>query len=242
MIYNWLKSNLFGRISKQCLLCLGVTDNKHLLCSDCESDLPQNSFRCVICAISIPSTQTRQHSLVCGKCQKHQPYYATSQIPFIYATPLKQLITQLKFHGNLSYAPLLAFGFINSMQRSKNNLPECIIPIPLHTKRLQERGFNQALEMARIISKQLQIPLDNSLCTRNKVTPFQSGLSAKQRKQNMKGAFTISKPHQYKHIAIFDDVVTTGTTVNELAKELKQSGVETIEVWAIARTENKTSK
>jgi len=81
--------------------------------------------------------------------------------------------------------------------------------------------------------------VDYTLCQRNKATPFQSGLSAKQRKQNLKGAFSVEKTQAYKHVAIFDDVVTTGTTVNELAKQLRQSGVETIEVWAIARTRDK---
>ena len=128
---------------------------------------------------------------------------------------------------------------MSSIKHRKSNLPECIIPVPLHPQRLRVRGFNQALELARIIAKQLNIPLNYSLCQRDKSTPFQSGLSAKQRKQNLKNAFIVTKPHAYKHVAIFDDVVTTGTTVNELAKQLKNSGVETIEVWAIARTQNK---
>ena len=238
MIYNWLKNNLFSLISKQCLLCLSPTDNKHLLCTSCEQDLTKNSYHCVICAIPFAASQSDEIELVCGKCQKHPPNYTTSIIPHLYASPLKQLITHLKFHGNLTYAPLLAQNFINSIKQRKN-LPECIIPVPLHTQRLRERGFNQALELARIIAKQLNIPLNYSLCQREKATPFQSGLSAKQRKQNLKNAFSITKQHPYKHVAIFDDVVTTGTTVNELARKLKQSGVETIEVWAIARTSNK---
>jgi ComF family protein len=104
---------------------------------------------------------------------------------------------------------------------------------------LRERGFNQALELARLIAAQLNIPVDYSLCQRDKATPFQSGLSARQRKRNLKNAFSMTKTVPYKHVAIFDDVVTTGTTVNELAKKLKQSGVQIVEVWAIARTEPK---
>ena len=234
MIYNWLKNSLSGLISKQCLLCLSPTHNMHLLCTDCGTDLPTNSAHCLVCSIPLS-----EKMLICGKCQKNPPHYTTSLIPHLYASPLKETISHLKFHGNLTYAPLLAQTFISSLKHRKNNLPECIIPVPLHQQRLHERGFNQALELARIISKQLHIPLDYSLCQRNKATPFQSGLSAKQRKQNLKNAFSIEKIHGYKHVAIFDDVVTTGTTVNELAKELKHSGVETIEVWAIARTQNK---
>ena len=242
MIYNWLKNSLFKLFSKHCLLCLSSTDNTHLLCANCEADLPTNSSACVLCAIPFPKAHTLNVSLICGKCQSNPPHYTTSLIPHLYASPIKELISQLKFQGNLSYAPLLAQVFIRTLKHRKNNLPDCIIPVPLHKQRLQERGFNQALELARIIAKQLKIPFDYELCQRNKSTPFQSGLSAKQRKQNLKNAFAIPKSHNYKHVAIFDDVVTTGTTVNELAKQLKQSGVETIEIWAIARTPNKTTK
>ena len=239
MIYNWLKNSLSSFFSNQCLLCLTPTQNMHLLCPGCEKDLPKNDCHCIICSVPFVSSHNQQDVLICGKCQKSPPHYTTSIIPHIYSSPLKQLITQLKFHHNLSYAPVLAHSFIESVKERKNILPECIIPVPLHSERLRERGFNQALELARIISKQLKIPLDYSLSQRNKATPFQSGLSAKQRKQNLKNAFSIKKSKTYKHVAIFDDVVTTGTTVNELAKQLKQNGVEIIEVWAIARTENK---
>ena len=239
MVYNWFKNKLSRNIPKQCLLCLSPTQNKYLMCSSCEEDLPKNTVHCVICSTPFNATQMTEKILVCGTCQKMPPHYTTSVIPHFYATPLKQLITQLKFHNNLTYAPLLSQSFVKEMKKRKK-LPECIIPVPLHKQRLRERGFNQALELARIVANQLKIPLDYSLCQRDKATPFQSGLSAKQRKQNLKNAFSIVKAHSYKHVAIFDDVVTTGTTVDELARKLKQSGVETIEIWAIARTENKS--
>lgn len=239
MVYEWLKNNLFSLISKQCLLCLSPTSNTHLLCLDCEKDLAENSYHCVICATPFAASLSGEIELVCGKCQKNPPNYTTSIIPHLYSSPLKQLISHLKFHGNLTYAPLLAHNFINAIKQRKNTLPECIIPVPLHLERLHERGFNQALELARLVAQQLNIPLDYSLCQRNKSTPFQSGLSAKQRKKNLKNAFAVTKQHSYQHVAIFDDVVTTGTTVNELAKQLKQSGVKTIEIWAIARTSDK---
>ena len=238
MVYNWLKNTLTKTLSKQCLLCLSPTNNTYQLCSHCEADLPSNSSHCIFCASPF-STNILKNNLVCGQCQKKPPHYTTSTIPNLYAPPLKELIGQFKFHGNIYCAPLLAQTFLRSVKHRKNNLPECIIPVPLHKKRLRERGFNQSLELARIVSEQLQIPLDYTLCQRKKSTPFQSGLSAKQRQQNLKNAFHLKKTHAYKHVAIFDDVVTTGTTVNELAKQLKLSGIETIEVWAIARTANK---
>ena len=259
MVYNWLKFDRRSLDSKRCLLCLGPVQispiqsraafskprqKLHSICSACENDLPLNRFHCVICAAPFPPPQTDEisdTSLVCGACQKSPPTFHSSIIPYLYALPLKQLITALKFHGNLSYVPLLAQLFINSLTHRQHNLPDCIIPVPLHKHRLRERGFNQALELAKIIAKHFNIHLDYSFCQRCKSTPFQSGLNEKERKKNLRNAFEVSKDHQYKHVAIFDDVVTTGTTANELAGKLKQSGVEIIEVWAIARTFNKNS-
>jgi ComF family protein len=157
-------------------------------------------------------------------------------IPYQYATPLKQAISAFKFHSHVTYAPMLACLFITALNSRQSKMPECIIPVPLHPKRLQQRGFNQSLELAKIIARHLNIPVDATLCQRNSNTAFQSGLTAKQRKHNLLNAFEIVKSHQFKHVAIFDDVVTTGTTVNELARKLKLSGIEIIEVWAIART------
>ena len=239
MIYNWLKSKLSCFFPKHCLLCLSVTQSEHSLCSACEKDLPKNDSHCLICSSPLAITTKISKRLVCGNCQKKPPFYNTSLIPYLYASPIKQLITQFKFHRTLSYAPLLAQSFLNASLRANRRLPDCIIPAPLHKERLHERGFNQALELARIISKQLSIPLNYSLCVRKKATPFQSGLSAKQRKRNLKNAFSVIKTPEYRHVAIFDDVVTTGSTVNELAKQLKNAGVEIVEVWAIARTGDK---
>lgn len=239
MVYNWLKNILLGFLPRQCLLCLSPTKTKHAICLNCEDDLSVNTHYCVICSIPFAPPHPNKNKLVCGICQKNPPNYTTSSIPHLYTSPVKQLVTKLKFDRNLTYAPLLAQNFVNAIQHRKNTLPECIIPVPLHKQRLRERGFNQALELAQIISKKLNIPCDHSFCQRDKATPFQSGLSAKQRKQNLKNAFSITKNHAYKHVAIFDDVVTTGTTVNELARQLKKSGVEIIEIWTIARTANK---
>ena len=238
MIYNWLKNNLFSRAIKQCTLCLAPTSCNHLLCLDCEKELPANTSCCVICSIPLAIPQLDNHQFVCGKCQTTQPNYLCSTIPLIYSSPIKQLVSQFKFNGKLANAPIFAHYFLNKIRSRQHLLPECIIPMPLHKQRLRERGFNQALEVSRIIAKSLEIKLDYTLCLRHKSTPFQSGLSAKQRKLNLKDAFTVTKSHQYKHVAIFDDVVTTGTTVNELARQLRLSGVTTIEVWAIARTAN----
>lgn len=233
---NWLKNILFLAINNQCLICLEPTLNAYLLCDDCEKALPCNDHHCLICAATLADNLTEHTMLICGKCQLTPPRYTTSLVPYLYATPLKQAITALKFHSEMSYIPMLAHLFIKAVSKRQRRLPECIIPIPLHLKRMQQRGYNQALELARIIAKQLNIPINLTLCQRTTDTPFQSGLTARQRKDNLNNAFEVVLSHQYKHVAIFDDVVTTGTTANELSRKLKLSGVEIIEVWAIART------
>ncbi|MFK5914183.1 MAG: ComF family protein [Woeseiaceae bacterium] len=240
MVYNWLKRHLSRILPQQCLLCLASINNASSLCPSCQNDLPVNYAHCIICSVPLIAAQYTASPLRCGKCQKSPPHYTTSFIPYIYASPLNQLISQFKFNANMSYVPLLADSFLKKFI-PRQSLPECIIPVPLHSQRLHERGFNQSIELARLIAKPLNIHVDSNVVTRNKQTQFQSALNSKQRQQNLKNAFSISKKHHYKHVAILDDVVTTGTTVNELSKILRNSGVEIIEVWALARTPDKAS-
>lgn len=108
--------------------------------------------------------------------------------------------------------------------------------MPMHAKRLKERGFNQALEIARLVSKQLKISLDYTTCQRTKYTPPQASLHLKERFKNIRGAFNCQKGLQDMRIAIVDDVMTTGASLNELAKTLKQAGASHVECWVIART------
>ena len=111
-----------------------------------------------------------------------------------------------------------------------------IIPVPLHKKRVAQRGFNQALEIAKTIAKKFKIPLSQDHCIRAINTPPQIDLPANKRKQNVRNAFKIKKTINAKNIVIFDDVLTSGSTVNELSRILKKSGVEHISVWCCART------
>jgi len=115
-------------------------------------------------------------------------------------------------------------------------MPEIIIPVPLHRTRLRERGFNQALEIARPIARSLSIPVDYKSCERVRKTSAQSLLPAAERRKNIKGAFRVTRPIAARHVAILDDVMTTGHTVQELAATLRKAGVERIDVWVVART------
>jgi ComF family protein len=113
--------------------------------------------------------------------------------------------------------------------------PDALVPVPLHPRRYRERGFNQSAEIALELSRRLAIPLHASLCTRIRHTPAQAGLSARQRRVNVRRAFQVADTGLPRHVAIVDDVVTTGTTVNELARTLRAAGVAYIQVWAVAR-------
>ena len=170
----------------------------------------------------------------CGACLKKPPWFDKTIALFFYQAPIERFIIELKFNKKLIYAKLLGTLMVEYL-KNQHTLPECIIPVPLHRKRLQERGYNQALEIARPLAKQLKIPLLTTACRRIKPTSAQLHLPASARRRNVKGAFRVDEGFSFKHVAIVDDVVTTASTVAELSKILKQAGVQMIEVWCCAR-------
>ena len=117
-----------------------------------------------------------------------------------------------------------------------SELPEYIVPVPLHSRRISQRGFNQSLELAKQLSRALGVALDANTVTRTRHTAPQTGLSEQERRKNVRGTFHVSADMQGKHVAIVDDVMTTGSTVGELARTLKRVGVQRVDVWALART------
>jgi len=121
------------------------------------------------------------------------------------------------------------------IQRQRLPLPDVLIPVPLHASRLRQRGYNQALELARPIAKQLNLSIDVHSCLREKATTEQTGLSAKLRKSNLKNAFTVNGDFRDKQVTIIDDVMTTGSTVNELSQQLINAGARQVNVWVCAR-------
>lgn len=146
------------------------------------------------------------------------------------------LIKKLKYQQKIHFASILSTLFIKKINNLKNfQLPQAIIPIPMHSKRLKSRGFNQALELARIFASHYQIPLNYSCFIRHRYTDLQAEMNASKRQKNVQHAFLLKKPLPYSHIALVDDVMTTGSTVNEAARELKKSGVKRVDVWTIAR-------
>ena len=216
-----------------CILC-GYSGSKDRdLCDACAADITENKSACKSCAIPLPESADQQQ---CGQCLQKSPVYDSAWSPFVYAQPLEWIIQQIKFNSRLSYTRVLSDLMISRMPVMEAR-PDCIIAVPLHAKRLTERGFNQSLEIIRPLARHLNIPLDNKSCLRKKYTLPQTAMDAKQRRKNIKGVFEFNNKNDYQHVVVFDDVVTTGSTVNELSRLIKRQGVKRVDVWSLSRAE-----
>jgi ComF family protein len=217
-----------------CVLCTRpVTHKIQNICLGCEQDLPILPDSCVKCAQSVSGGVK-----LCGACLSQPPPFDFTYALFPYQPPITFLITGLKFKHKLAYAK--ALGELMASQISGRwyvgkTLPDVIIPMPLHPLRLRERGFNQALEIVRPVSRKLGIPVDFLGTVREKHTERQSGLLAKERKVNVAGAFKVIGDYKGKHVAVMDDVMTTGETMGAFCRELKAQEPGQIDVWCCAR-------
>lgn len=232
MVNNWLNIIQKKLLPPRCVLCASPGYADLDLCLGCLTDLPRNLSCCYRCgehfetAIDVPQ--------LCGRCLKKSPAFDETYAPFLYGSQMRYLIGQLKFANDYKNARLLA-ALLAEYIADNAELPDCLIPVSLHPKRYRERGFNQSIEIARHLSRQLRIPLDLTSCIRQRDTAHQTGLPAKQRRKNMRRAFELVKPVKYRHIAIIDDVMTTGATTSALASALKRAGVGRVDVWVCAR-------
>ncbi|KOR27688.1 hypothetical protein TI03_06345, partial [Achromatium sp. WMS1] len=224
-----------------CVLCQAPGHDNLDLCTSCNVELPYIKHCCAICSQPLP--EIIQPGTLCGSCQHHLPAFDHCIAVLEYTKIVSHLIKGFKFNHNLAYGRLLGNLLANKLasaweqrylMQPTNLRPECIIPVPLHFRRLRERGFNQAQELAIMASKRLTLPIDNVGCVRIHNTTPQPGLTAKERSKNLNGAFRIRHPFP-ACVAIVDDVMTSKATTNELAKTLKKSGVQRVEVWIVAR-------
>lgn len=228
---NWLRIAHEWLLPRHCLLCLGPASDINL-CRACRSALPRIQNPCRGCGAPLAAGQR------CARCLNSPPAFYRVHIPYLYAGPSAALIHALKFRYRLSAAAVLGTLLAEQLDGMPAPRPQLIVPVPLHPKRQRKRGFNQAMEIARVLSLRLKIPLAPRVARRIRATAAQSTLSgAKLRRVNMRGAFvaesrTLESTH---HLAILDDVVTTGATVNALALALKSAGVNRIELWSFAR-------
>lgn len=221
---------MLGLIFKtSCILCTSQDAGAHGLCQPCLDELPWHD------APQCPQCGTLSNGLTCGNCLHNQPDFDATHALFSYDYPLDRLLQHYKYRESLHLANAFAQLWFDKKTHDYAHI-DLIIPMPMHSIRLKQRGFNQALEIAKIISKNANIKLDYTACQRIKFTPPQATLPHKERIKNMRGVFECTKNLSGLNIAVIDDVMTTGASLNELAKTLKQAGAAHVECWVIART------
>ena len=214
-------------IRDRCLLCAAPVKSSKDLCLACFDTLPwHHEAQCKQCGL--PSNH-----MICGHCLHEPPDFDATRAALRYEFPLDALMQQYKYGSSLQMAHL--FTGLMTTHHTMHDI-DLIIPMPLHPQRLKERGFNQSLEIARLLADQGQVPLDYSCCIRTKFTPPQASLPLKARTKNIKGAFAVTSDLTGKRVVLVDDVMTTGASLNELAKMLKKAGAAHVECWVVART------
>ncbi|WP_049764465.1 ComF family protein [Methylotenera mobilis] len=224
-------------MQQTCMLCTSRHGGDLGLCAPCMADLPwHQTAQCPQCALAI--NDNLYGGGLCGGCLSEPPSFDATRATFTYNYPLDGLLQHYKYNASLNLARTFATLWLDAQRAQVTSMYpiDLIIPMPMHEKRLTERGFNQALEIAKHFSRAFTIPLDYSSCQRIKYTPPQASLKLKERISNMRGAFHCQPSLHNLNIAVVDDVMTTGTSLNELAKTLKQAGAARVECWVMART------
>lgn len=225
--------------ARRCQLCLGKSDAHSDICIGCQLDLPWLGNHCAQCALPLPGAEPGQ---LCGKCLQRPPHFRQVIAPFIYRFPVDSLIPAFKYHQQLALGrllvPLLIAAIRHQHEEQQQALPDLVLPMPLHRQRQALRGYNQAYELARPVARALGIPLDRHSLRRSRSTPHQQGLSADQRQRNLRHAFYCPREQQADglHLALVDDVVTTGATADEASRTLLAAGAASVSIWALART------
>ncbi|HYD57739.1 MAG TPA: ComF family protein [Burkholderiales bacterium] len=216
-----LAARLFGGT---CFLCRGAAAG--LLCEGCVADLPAlASPRCPKCALPSPQGET------CGRCLARPPSYDATVAALAYGFPADALVHALKFRGELALAPLLGALLARAVADANQPAVHWIVPVPLSAERLKSRGFNQSIEISRGLAR-----VDSHLVQRARDTAPQFDLPWAERQRNVRGAFSVARLVEGLSIAVVDDVMTTGATLDELARTLKAAGARRVVNWVVART------
>jgi ComF family protein len=214
------------QLTTPCLFC-GASAPESNICAGCRADLPWlDANQCSSCAHPLPA------SGLCGRCIAEPPHYDRVVAACRYAFPLDGLIQSYKYNGRLVAGSALASLLADRVLQR----PDLIVPIPLTAQRLRERGFNQALELAHTLGRRLEVPVNARICVKTRDTVPQTRLPWKARRKNIRGAFVVEGGVAGCHVAVVDDVLTTGATLSELARNLKRAGATTVTGYVIART------
>lgn len=217
----------------QCAVCLGWSRSR--ICADCLARHCTPQPRCRLCAIEVP-----EGTAACGACLHNPPPFARSIAAVDYAYPWADLVTAFKFRAALDLAPALAMLLADAVQRDGPPLPTLLLPVPLSSERLRERGMNQAWELARRVGAQLRLPARADLLRRLIDTPHLADLPREQRSVRIRGAFgvdpALANALRGQSVALVDDVMTSGATAAEAARVLLAAGAAQVQVWVVART------
>lgn len=221
-LWRWL-------LPLRCLLCGAAGADGVDLCPGCIAELPRNRSCCARCALPLASAAAE-----CGRCQRRPPPWDAAWAPFRYGWPLDRLESRFKFAAELAAGRVLSALW--QREPMPASLPSLLLPVPLHTARLRQRGYNQALELAKPLARAYGLSLRHDLLLRQRATGAQTELDARERRRNVRGAFAL-RPGAVlpAHVALLDDVMTTGATLAECARVLRRAGVARIDVWALAR-------
>lgn len=229
MVNDWL------RIDQNCLLCGERCGPSHSICVACEAELPWLGWQCLNCALPLPAA-----GQVCGSCLKRPPSYDHVEAPWRFAFPVDSLITRFKHHANWPTGRILAEQLARHLQHAFDNglpRPELLLPVPLSRQRLRRRGFNQALMLGDWLAARLRLRCEPGLLLRPRETPAQQQLDAAARRRNLRAAFALAEGRTVpRHVALIDDVLTTGATAEATARLLKRAGATRVDVYCLART------
>lgn len=217
-------------LPRDCFLCDAASDNR-FICANCEASLPRlPNHHCRVCALPTPLSNT------CGACLKAPPAFDATHAAFVYDFPLNELIQSLKYQRRLASVSFLAEALISLTQHvAQIARPDIIIPVPLASVRLSFRGFNQSIELARPLAAHMQMKIARTTAIRSRDTVPQVSLPPKERVKNIRNAFECNADLSGKTVWVIDDVMTTGATLNELARVLKLQGAARVENFVVAR-------
>lgn len=214
----------------RCPLCRA---HSPALCAACARALPHNAHACTRCALPLPTGAPVD--ALCVDCQRRAPPFDRVLAPLLYRSPVDDLIARFKYHDRLDLGRLLSGLLYESLQADREPRPQLLLPVPMDAQGLRRRGFNQAAELARQVAAMLDIHWSTTLLQRARHVSHQRGLGRRARQRNLRGGFHCSTPPP-PHVAVIDDVVTTGATAAEIAVTLKRAGAERVDIWAVART------
>ena len=242
-MYSEVNSALAALFPRCCILC-GQACGCRSLCAGCHADLPWILAPCSRCGGPLAAEQTgslvEPDAGICPRCTISWTVVDRAWSALVYEYPVDRLVTWAKFQARTECASVLGELLGTHLRRLRNlgalTTPGWIVPVPLHPHRLATRGFNQALEIAQPVSRCLHIPIRTSGCARVRNTVQQTALTGTARRRNLRGAFRVSADLSGQSVAIVDDVLTTGSTVEALAEGLRKAGATGVQVWSVART------